>query len=42
MLDIVRFNRSVKADLAQARIPESLTLGDYLKAMGVGSRFIRE
>ena len=28
MLDIVRFNRSVKADLAQARIPESLTLGD--------------
>lgn len=42
MLDIVRFNRSVKADLAQARIPESLTLGDYLKAIGVGSRFIRE
>lgn len=42
VIDIVRFNRQVKADLRDDNIPSDLTLGDYLRTMGVGSRFIRE
>lgn len=42
MLDIVRFNRSVKADLKADRIPSKQTLGEYLNQLGVGQRFIRE
>lgn len=42
MLDIVRFNRQVKRDLAEGNIPSDLTLGDYLKTLGVGARFVRE
>ncbi len=42
MLDIVRFNRRVKADLSADRIPSDQMLGDYLNHIGVGTRFVRE
>ncbi|ALZ10842.1 FAD-dependent oxidoreductase [Pseudomonas aeruginosa] len=38
--DILRFNRTALEDLAEQRIPASLTLGDYLRAEGYGARFI--
>lgn len=38
--DILRFNRTALEDLAEQRIPASLTLGDYLRADGYGARFI--
>ena len=40
--DIVRFNLRVKADLSADRIGPDLTLGEYLKRIGVGRRFVRE
>ena len=42
MLDIVRFNRRVKADLKADRIESHQRLGEYLDQMGVGARFVRE
>ncbi|MDF3868089.1 FAD-dependent oxidoreductase [Pseudomonas denitrificans (nom. rej.)] len=37
--DILRFNREALDDLAEQRIPPTLTLGDYLRAGGYGERF---
>ena len=42
MLDIVRFNRRVKADLKADRIESHQRLGEYLDQMDVGARFVRE
>ncbi|MDT8894809.1 FAD-dependent oxidoreductase [Halomonas sp. I1] len=39
--DILRFNRQSSRDLATARLPADLTLGDYLEANGYGADFQR-
>ncbi|MEE1925301.1 FAD-dependent oxidoreductase [Pseudomonas sp. 148P] len=38
--DILRFNRQAIADLDGGRIAATTTLGDYLRALGYGQRFI--
>ncbi len=37
--DILRFNREAQRDLAEQRIAEHTTLGDYLRSNGYGKRF---